>query len=64
MNENQPKEGTTSSGQKRKGRPPGSKNKFPSIKKQKINKVDNQNERAAKGLATFSINEQYASDVV
>ena len=49
----------------KRGRPVGSKNRLSSIKKQKINnKVDNPSERAAKGLATFTINEQYATDTV
>ena len=63
--EYEPKEGTNSSGRIKRERPVGSINILPSIKKQKINnKVDNPSERAAKGLATFTINEQYATDTV
>ena len=43
--EYEPKEGTNSSGRIKRGRPVGSKNRLPSIMKQKINnKVDNQSE--------------------
>ena len=63
--EYEPKEGTNSSGRQKRGRHVGSKNRLPSINKQKINnKFDNQSERAAKGLATFTINEQYALESV
>ena len=49
--EYEPKEGTNSSGRQKRGRHVGSKNRLPSIEKQKINnKFDNQSERAAKGL--------------
>ena len=59
MKETSEYEPNNSSGKKKRGRPAGSKNRLP--KKQKIN---NKVERAAKGLATFTINEQYATETV